>query len=146
MARTHYSSAKRKTRTLGGRLTSTNDDNERLGKALERRTMEVEDSVARIDNQIYHRELARALPWKTILSGLSRDELQLLRLSVIDEMSSKEVAELLGEDAAKIRYEVNRLMAKIRYRVKTLLKKDETANKLMLTWEQIYAKRDRIAS
>ena len=121
-------------------------DEERIREALERETIEVHDSVARIDNEIYHKELYRALPLRVILEGLSQYERRLLQLSMVDERSAKEVAQVLGTDISRIRYDLNRLRAKIKARAKKLLKQDEAANKLLLTWEQIHAKGNRIAS
>jgi hypothetical protein len=121
-------------------------NDKRLREALERDTIQLEGSAARIENEIYHKELARAIPWKVIFSGLSDYEKQLLRLSLVDEMSAKQVALVLGSDTERIKRDLNRARARIRDRVKSLLQKDDAANKLMLAWEQIRAKRNRIAS
>jgi DNA-directed RNA polymerase specialized sigma24 family protein len=127
-------------------MARTNYDEERLREALARDTIQVDDSVARIDEEIYHRELYQALPWKVILGGFGEYEKRLLILSMVEEMSAKEVAQALGTDISKVRYDLNKLRAKIRARVKRLLKQDEAANKLLLTWEQIHTKGNRIAS
>ena len=127
-------------------MAKTNYDEERLREALERETIQVDDSVARIDEEIYHKELYEALPWRVILGGFSEYERRLLLLSMVDKMSAKEVAQALGTDISKIRYDLNRLRARIKARAKKLLKQDEAANKLLLTWEEIHAKGNRIAS
>lgn len=121
-------------------------DDDQIREALKREIIQVEDSVARIEDEIYHKELLKALPIKIIFRGLTEHERDLLYLRLVAGMSAKEVAENLGTDLSKTQHDLHKLIAKIRARVKSVLKEDEAANKLMLTWEQIHAKRDRIAS
>ena len=121
-------------------------DGDRMREALEREIIQVEGSVARIENEIYHKELLKALPMKAIFRGLTEHERDLLNLRFVEGLSAKQIAETLGTDLFQTQYDLAKLMAKVRARVRSLLKKDEAANKLMLAWEQIHAKRDRIAS
>lgn len=125
---------------------SIKNDDAKLREALERNVIHVEDSIARIDNEIYHKELLRALPLKSLFERLSENEKKLARLIYVDRMSPREIAETLGEDVSETRWELNKLRAKIRARARSLLKKHEAENKLLLAWEQIYTKRNRLAS
>ena len=119
---------------------------EQIRKGLEREAIEVEDSVVRIENKIYHKELYEALPWRAILSNLSEDEKRLLSLAYIDERSPNDIAEVLGENVSTVSHDLHKLTIKLRNRIRNLLRKDEAANKLLLTWEQIQSKHNRVSS
>lgn len=132
MSKRHYTSVQK------------NDDG-KLREALER-VIHVEDSIARINNKTYHKELLRAIPLKQVFGRLSEYENQLARLTYVDEMSPKEIASRLEiDDVSRITRDISRLRNKIRSRVRTLLSKDRAANELMLGWQRIHDKRHRAA-
>lgn len=127
-------------------MAGTTYNEEQLRKGFEREAIQVEDSVVRIEDEIYHKELYRKLPFKVIFGGLNEDEKKLVQLVYVDEMSISEIAEAMGKDKKRVAWDVNRLRNKIRNRVKSALQKDDAANKLMLAWEKISSKRNRISS
>lgn len=146
MARTNRSSAKPYARTSNRPSDSAQKEDQKLREALERETIEVEDSVARIDNEIYHKELLRTIPWSLVLRALTQNEKKLFDLSFIEGRSTTEVAEILGTDVSQTRLDLNSLRAKIRNRVRLFLKEHKAENELLLTWQKIRAKGDRILS
>lgn len=141
-------SAKRnERRSAAGAASAGRINDQRLREALERQIIKVKDSVAKIDNEIYHKEVLRAIPLSVTFGRLTDYEKQLARLHYLDKMSPKEIAlHLGGSDIHKIRYDLNRLRIKIHKRVKTYLNehKDEhnADNKLLLTWQRIHDRRN----
>lgn len=102
---------------------SYDDDNdERTKRALERKAKESDDTVKKADDRLHYEKYYRSLPLKVIEGGLSEYELNLLQLNVVEEMSPKEIAELLGGDSNKVRYQLQKIHAKIRYRTRQLTK------------------------
>lgn len=139
--------AKRNTRKSADTASAVMTDDDRLRDALERQIIKVKDSVARIDNEIYHKEVLRAIPLRVIFGRLTDHEKQLALLHYLEELSPKEIALHLGDsDIHKIRYDLNRLRSKIHNRLKTYLNKHKAEhnadNELLLTWQRIHDRRD----
>ena len=122
-------------------------DDKHMREESRRKAVQGDDPSTRFEKDIYFKQLYQSLPLQVILGRLNEDDLQLLSLRVIDGMSVKEMAAIVGKDERTVRYHWNKLQARIRARVRTLIDKDkntQTANELMVgAWEQIYAKRKR---
>jgi RNA polymerase sigma-70 factor (ECF subfamily) len=89
-----------------------------------RMTMEIaqsDDSVKRIERDLYYQELFHEVPWKIILGQLSDYEKQLLLLKRVEGMSFSEIAKLLNNDIEVVRYHLQKIEAKIRYRARKWL-------------------------
>jgi RNA polymerase sigma-70 factor (ECF subfamily) len=74
-----------------------------------------------IVNRVYYEELMRSLPLRVFLAGLSGYELKLLHLNSVEEMTVREIAKELDEDASLIRYHLQKVHAKVRYRARTFM-------------------------
>lgn len=74
------------------------DEQSKLNRdALDRLAAEVSDSVARLESALRFQKLFELLP-KTVFSGLSEYELELLLMSKVDQMSSKEIGKEIREE------------------------------------------------
>jgi hypothetical protein len=102
-------SAKRnERRSAAGGASAGRINDQRLREALERQIIKVKDSVAKIDNEVYHKEVLRAIPLSVTFGRLTDYEKQLARLHYLDKLSPKEIAlHLGGSDIHEIRYDLN---------------------------------------
>ena len=91
------------------------DDND-VRETIEQQAAVNDDSVARMDNRIYYKELFEALP-NVILKDTTDYEQQLLQLRKVDQLSWEQIAEVVGRSANQVRYDLHKLEARIRYRV-----------------------------
>ena len=91
------------------------DDND-VRNTIEQEAAFNDDSVARMDNRIYHKELFEALP-NVILKDSTNYERELLQLRKVDQLSWDQIAEIVGGSANQVRYDFHKLEARIRYRV-----------------------------
>jgi RNA polymerase sigma-70 factor, ECF subfamily len=99
---------------------SVSYDDEHVREALELQAAETDDSVARMENRIYYRQLYATLP-NVIMGGSSPYEQQLLQLRRIDGLSLKEIAPIVGKDVCQIRYDLQKVEARIRHRVRKIM-------------------------
>lgn len=67
-------------------------------------------------------EIREELPLQMILHGFSEDDLKLLKLHRIDDLSPKKIAERTGGNADSLRYQLIKIEAKLRYRTMQYLK------------------------
>ena len=102
-------------------MADDDEQTEQVRQALLRDAMQNNNPTSRLERKMYYEELFKALPLQVILGGLSAYELSLLYMDAVDEMSPKEIAQVVNEDADRVRYQVNKIYAKIRYRVRKLL-------------------------
>jgi len=91
-------------------------DDDDVRETIEQETVAKDDSVARMDNRIYYKELFDALP-NAILKDTTDYELQLLQLRKVDQLSWEEIAQTVGRSPNQVRYDAHKLDARIRYRV-----------------------------
>jgi len=91
-------------------------DDKDVRETIEQQAAFNDDSVARMDNRIYYKELFEALP-NAILKDSTDYERQLLQLRKVDQLSWEEIAEVVGQSANQVRYDLHKLEARIRYRV-----------------------------
>jgi RNA polymerase sigma factor (sigma-70 family) len=91
------------------------DDND-VRETIEQRAAVNDDSVARMDNRIYYKELFEALP-NVILKDSTDYERQLLQLRKVDQLPWEEIAEIVGRSVNQVRYDLHKLEARLRYRV-----------------------------
>src|ERR1041385_5607076 len=105
-------------------LVSYDDDKTR--EAVELETAQTDESVVTIENRIYFKELYRALP-KAVLAGLNEYERQILLLRRVDKLSIKEVAEIVGKDVCRVRYDLQKIEARLRYRVRKMIGAGQSA-------------------
>jgi len=91
------------------------DDND-VRETIEQQAAVNDDSVARMDNRIYYKELFEALP-NVILKDSTDYERQLLQLRKVDQLPWEEIAEIVGRSINQVRYDLHKLEARLRYRV-----------------------------
>ena len=91
-------------------------DDDDVRETIEQQAAVNDDSVARMDNRIYYKELFEALP-NVILKDSTDYERQLLQLRKVDELPWEEIAELVGRSVNQVRYDLHKLEARLRYRV-----------------------------
>jgi RNA polymerase sigma factor (sigma-70 family) len=91
------------------------DDND-VRETIEQQAAVNDDSVARMDNRIYYKELFGALP-NVILKDSTDYERQLLQLRKVDQLPWEEIAEIVGRSVNQVRYDLHKLEARLRYRV-----------------------------
>jgi RNA polymerase sigma factor (sigma-70 family) len=91
------------------------DDND-VRETIEQQAAVNDDSVARMDNRIYYKELFEALP-NVILKDSTDYERQLLQLRKVDQLPWEEIAEIVGRSVNQVRYDLHKLEARLRYRV-----------------------------
>ena len=91
------------------------DDND-VRETIEQQAAVNDDSVARMDNRIYYKELFEALP-NVILKDSTDYERQLLQLRKVDQVPWEEIAEIVGRSVNQVRYDLHKLEARLRYRV-----------------------------
>jgi len=91
------------------------DDND-VRETIEQQAAVNDDSVARMDNRIYYKELFEALP-NVILKDSTDYERQLLQLRKVDQLRWEEIAEIVGRSVNQVRYDLHKLEARLRYRV-----------------------------
>lgn len=91
-------------------------DDDAVRQTLEQEAMQTDNSVNRIENRIYYKQLFKALP-NVILQGSTEYERQLLQLRRVDQHSWTEIAEIVGRNVNQVRYDFQKLEARIRYRV-----------------------------
>jgi RNA polymerase sigma factor (sigma-70 family) len=89
-------------------------------KAIHNQLVDVSTSEA-IQSQLYHEELMDSLPLRVVLKGLSNEDLKMLRMAAIDEMSCKEIAEELRQDVDSVRYKLQCIYSKVRYRARKII-------------------------
>ena len=94
-------------------------DDDDVREAIEQKAAFNDDSVARMDNRIYYKELFEALP-NVILKDSTDYELQLLQLRKVDQLNWEQIAEIVGQSETQVRYDLHKLEARIRYRVAKL--------------------------
>jgi RNA polymerase sigma factor (sigma-70 family) len=91
------------------------DDND-VRETIEQQAAVNDDSVARMDNRIYYKELFEALP-NVILKDSTDYERRLLQLRKVDQLPWEEIAEIVGRSVNQVRYDLHKLEARLRYRV-----------------------------
>ena len=91
-------------------------DDDDVRETIEQQAAVNDDSVARMDNRIYYKELFEALP-NVILKDSTDYERQLLQLRRVDELPWEEIAEIVGRSVNQVRYDLHKLEARLRYRV-----------------------------
>lgn len=96
------------------------DDND-IRETIEQQAAVNDDSVARMDNRIYYKELFEALP-NVILKDSTDYERQLLQLRKVDQLPWEEIAEIVGRSVNQVRYDLHKLEARLRYRVAKITK------------------------
>src|ERR1044071_3826737 len=87
-------------------------DDENVRETIEQEAVSKDDSVARMDNRIYYKELFEALP-NVILKDTTDYEQQLLQLRKVDQLSWEQIAEVVGRSANQVRYDLHKLEARI---------------------------------
>jgi RNA polymerase sigma factor (sigma-70 family) len=91
-------------------------DDKDVRETIEQQAAVNDDSVARMDNRIYYKELFEALP-NVILKDSTDYERQLLQLRKVDQLPWEEIAEIVGRSVNQVRYDLHKLEARLRYRV-----------------------------
>jgi RNA polymerase sigma factor (sigma-70 family) len=98
-----------------GIVSSDDQHDEKTQRDLERKAMESDDSMREIEDRIDHEKLLQSLP-HAIFNGLSEYELTILNLDIVEELSNKEIAKVVGKDVPSVRYDLQKVRARIRYR------------------------------
>jgi RNA polymerase sigma-70 factor (ECF subfamily) len=80
------------------------------------------DPTSRIEDDLYYKELMAAYPMRILLIGFDQEDLNLLFMNAIEEMSAKEIAAVLAKDVREVRHQLNRMYAKVRYRARKMTK------------------------
>lgn len=79
-------------------LDGDDEQSKRNRDALDQLAAEVSDSVTRLENDLRFQKLFELLPKTVVFGGLSEYELELLIMSKVDQMSSKEISKEIGEE------------------------------------------------
>jgi DNA-binding CsgD family transcriptional regulator len=101
-------------------MANDGEQSEQVRQALLYEAMQ-NNPTARLEDDLYYKELFQSLPMPVILGGLSDYELRLLYMNAVEEMSPKEIALIVNEDPARVRYALNKIYSKIRYRLRKIL-------------------------
>lgn len=106
-------------------LVSYDDEqNEQVQEALQRRAKECDETVARIENSIYYKELYQSLPLNIILAGMSEYEKSILYMNAVDEMSAEEIAPIVKEAPGQVRYDLQKIHSRLGYRVRKFIEEN----------------------
>lgn len=97
-----------------------NDPDQKLHKEVEQALLLKEVFMGVDAEQL--EKLRDEVPLQIIFRGFSQDELDLLQLHKVDELTPKEIAKRRGENADSVRYRLTRIEATIRYRARQYLK------------------------
>lgn len=107
-----------------GKEKAVSYDDDKTREAVDRETAQTDESVVTMDNRIYFKELYRTLP-NVILAGMSQYEEQIFLLRRIEELSLREVADTVGKEICKVRYDLQKVEARIRYRARKIIGEDK---------------------
>lgn len=105
------------------------EEDEKTQHDLQEQAVQRDDPYTSIENRIFYKEVYKSLPLNAILGRLSKYELDLLYLHVVDEGTAEEIAKIVDKDVHQVRYDLNKLLAKIRYRVNKLFPSQLTINR-----------------
>jgi RNA polymerase sigma factor (sigma-70 family) len=109
-----------------GWVSTDDESNEGVQKAVDKASMRLNDPVPGIETRIHLKELGRQLPLKVLLRGLSDQDWEILYLHDVDKLKVKEIAIIVNLSRAEVRYCLTLIKGKIRARARTYLK--ETGN------------------
>jgi RNA polymerase sigma factor (sigma-70 family) len=109
-----------------GLVSSDDPSNESVQKQLDQASMRLNNPVPGIQTRIQLKELGHRLPFKMLLSGLSKEDWEILYLHAVEKLSGKEIAKEVNSTPAEVRYRLTLTYGKIRARARKYLK--ETGN------------------
>lgn len=75
-----------------------------------------------VETKIYLQELAKSIPWETLLKGVTGYEKGLIEMHYVDGMKFRDIGDAIGKEAPVVKYDLERAIAKIRYRATCYLK------------------------
>jgi len=106
-------------------LVSYDDEqNEQVQEALQRKAKECDETVSRIEDSIYYKELYQSLPLNTILARMTEYEKSILYMNAVDEMSAEEIAPIVGQTPAQVRYDIQKIHSRLAYRVRKFIEEN----------------------
>lgn len=106
-------------------LVSYDDElNEQVQEALQRKAKECDDTVARIEDSIYYKELYQSLPLNILLAGMTEYEKSILYMNAVDEMSPEEIAPVVDRSPAQVRYDLQKIHSRLAYRVRKFIEEN----------------------